>query len=246
MEEIFSDPGLAQFYDLDTSSNNWDSEIRLLGQLAQNAKTVLDLCCGTGAVTMQLPAHCHITGVDAARAMLDLARGRTNADKIQWVEADLRDVRLGSKFDLIIMTGNAFQCLLTDEDQRAAFLTIAAHLNPQGRFIFDTRNPERREWQEWTPDLSRRDFLHPVLGSIQAWNDVSFDHAAGVATYETIYRASARTWRASAQIRFTGRDQISDRLREAGLRVQQWLGSWEGEVFDEGSAEIIPLGTLMS
>jgi ubiquinone/menaquinone biosynthesis C-methylase UbiE len=119
MEDIFTDPDFTQFYDLD---NEWGDDVTFCCKLAQRAETVLDLGCGTGFLTTRLPPHCRITGVDPAKAMLDRARMRPAGDRINWVEADARSLRLGTKFDLILMTGHAFQCFLTEEDQAAVCL----------------------------------------------------------------------------------------------------------------------------
>ena len=119
---------------------------------------VLDLGCGTGLLAAALGEGGEVFGVDPAAAMLDVARRRAGGQRVTWVEADARTVRLGRRFDLIVMTGHAFQVLLTDDDQRAVCETIAAHLVPGGTFIFDSRNPAAEEWREWTPAASRRAF----------------------------------------------------------------------------------------
>ena len=72
-----------------------------------------------------------------------------------------------------VLAGHAFQCFLTDADQRAVCKTIAPHLAPEGRFIFDSRNPAREEWREWVPERSRRVFDLEHHGRITAWNDVA-------------------------------------------------------------------------
>ena len=177
--------------------------------------------------------------------MLDVARRRDGGGCVNWIEADARDVRLGRRFDLIVMTGHAFQVFLTDEDQRAVCATIAAHLVAGGQFIFDSRNPVREEWRQWTPELSRRLINHPALGRIEAWNDVAHDAATGIVTYGTAYRASnGRLWTSSSRIRFTAQEDIAARLAEAGLQARRWLGDWNGREFAPGAKEIIPLGGL--
>jgi SAM-dependent methyltransferase len=85
-----------------------------------------------------------VFGVDPAAAMLDIARRRPGGDKVAWVHADAQSVRLGRRFDLVLLTGHAFQVFLTGEDQKAVFSTIAAHLAPEGRFIFVARRLDRR------------------------------------------------------------------------------------------------------
>jgi SAM-dependent methyltransferase len=185
-DTLFEDPDLVQFYD---AENGWGDDTRYCLRLAGDARSVLDLGCGTGLLAAALGPGREVWGVDPAGAMLAVARARQGGSAVTWVEADGRTVRLGRRFDLVVMTGHAFQCLLTDADQRALCETIAAHLAPGGRFIFDSRNPAREEWREWVPEHSRRAFDLPGLGRVSAWNDVVFDPASGVASYDTIYRS---------------------------------------------------------
>ena len=48
--------------------------------------------------------------------MLAVARGKPNAGLISYVQATAQEFRLEQRFNLIIMTGHAFQVLLTDAD----------------------------------------------------------------------------------------------------------------------------------
>jgi SAM-dependent methyltransferase len=242
-EELFHDPELAQFYDLD---NGWGADRDFCLTLAGRATSVLDLGCGTGELATVLAKTRRVTGVDPARAMLGVARSRIGGERVQWVETDARTVRLGERFGLVVMTGHAFQCLLTEDDQLAVCRTIAAHLAPGGTFIFDSRNPAVEEWRDWVPEKSRGAISHPELGDIETWNDARFDHAAGIATYETFYRSarSGRTWRASSRIRFSTREEIAAGIAGAGLRVDRWMGDWAGGPLEPLSPEIIPVGGL--
>jgi SAM-dependent methyltransferase len=237
MERLFHDPDLARFYDPD---NPWDCDKDYCFKLAERARSVLDLGCGTGELAAALVPEREVVGVEPAAAML--AHARKRPDAAMWVEADARTVRLGRRFELIVMTGHAFQCLLTDDDQRALCQTIAVHLAPGGTFVFDSRNPAREEWRGWVPDKTRRRFVHPELGEIEAWHDVRFDHGTEIATYDTIYRASGSEWLATSRIRFASKDEIAARIAEAGLSVERWMGDWYGGPWREDSIEIIPVG----
>lgn len=241
-DKLFEDPGLVQFYD---AENGWHDDNRYCLAMAGQARSVLDLGCGTGLLAAALGGSREVWGVDPAGAMLEVARGRPGGSAVTWVQADGRSVRLGRRFDLVLMTGHAFQCLLTDADQRALCETIAAHLEPDGRFIFDSRNPAVEEWREWVPDLTRREFDLPPLGRIIAWNDVSMDPATQIVTYETCYQTPSGTiQKASSRIRFATRNDIAARLEEAGLRVDRWMGDWQGGPYEASSREIIPVGGL--
>jgi SAM-dependent methyltransferase len=239
---LFHDAGLVQFYDIE---NCWADDDRYCCELAIGKRTVLDLGCGTGRLAAALAPGREVFGVDPAVAMLATARQREGGSTVTWIEADARNVRLGRRFELIVLTGHSFQVFLTDEDQRAVCDTIATHLAPGGTFVFDSREPSREEWRKWKPSYSLRSIEHPAVGRVEAWNDVIYEPASEIATYWTFYRASdRRVWEAHARIRFAGKEAIAARIAEAGLRVDRWMGNWCGDQWTPQSKDIIPVGRL--
>jgi SAM-dependent methyltransferase len=243
-DTLYGDPELAVFYDLD---NGRRLDIEFCRNLAAGASSVLDLGCGTGLLAAALADdRLEVVGADPAKAMLDIARYRPGGGGVTWLEADARGLRLGRRFDLVVLTGHAFQVFLGLDDQRAVLDTIARHLAPGGRFIFDTRNPLLEEWREWNPETSRRTFDHPRHGTVEAWNDVEHDAATDVVTYGTYYRmpATGRILAARSRIRFAAQPLVAGQVAAAGLLANTWLGDWRGGPFTTGSPEIIPLGGL--
>ncbi|MGO4129661.1 trans-aconitate 2-methyltransferase [Inquilinus sp. YAF38] len=243
MDRLYDDPDLVSFYDVE---NAWSSDQDFCRSLAEGRASVLDLGCGTGWLAADLAGGRTVFGVDPAEAMLEIARARPGGDRVSWVRGDGRSVRLGRRFDLIVLTGHAFQVFLTPEDQLAALRTIAAHLAPEGRFIFDSRNPAREEWREWTPAESTRRIEHPRFGPVDAWNDVEHDPATGIVTYGTFYRivADGQILSSRSRIAFPPRDQLERLIGEAGLAVDTWLGDWTGAPWTPSSRDFIPLGRL--
>jgi ubiquinone/menaquinone biosynthesis C-methylase UbiE len=243
-DHLYEDPELVGFYDLE---NIWGDDFDLCVRLAAEARSVLDLGCGTGQLAAALAERCEVTGVDPAGAMLEAARRRPGGDRVTWIEADARDLELGHRFDLVLLTGHAFQVFLTHEDQLAVLRTIARHLNPRGRFLFDSRNPTAEEWREWVPEESQHEVEHPTLGTVEAWNDVAHDPASGIVTYETHYRidATGKHLAARSQIKFTPKDELEGLIADAGLHVTRWLGDWQGNAWTPASREIIPIGGLV-
>jgi ubiquinone/menaquinone biosynthesis C-methylase UbiE len=243
-DPLYDDPDLASFYDLE---NGWGADFDFCARLAAEARSVLDLGCGTGELAAALSATCEVVGVDPAAAMLAVARRQPGGEKITWVAADARDVRFGRRFDLVLLTGHAFQVFLTPEDQRAVLRSIARHLNPRGRFVFDSRNPAAEAWKTWGQEESRRELMHPTLGRVEAWNEADHDAASGIVTYETHYRivSTGKRLAAASRIRFTPKDELEDLIAETGLHATRWLGDWQGGAWTPASKEIIPLGGLV-
>ncbi|EJJ27201.1 class I SAM-dependent methyltransferase [Rhizobium sp. CF142] len=241
-DPLYSDPSLAQFYD---AANRWGPDFDFCVKLAEGANSALDLGCGTGELTAALAATRNVTGVDPAAAMLDIGRTRPGGDKVEWVEGDARTVRLGKKYDLIVLTGHAFQVFLTEEDQRSALATIAAHLSPAGRFVFDTRNPGFHGERDVRHGRVRQ-LEHAELGVIEASDESHYDETTGILSYENGYRvlSTGERFAGRSQILYTPRDKLARMIGDAGLTVDAWYGDWEGNPFNAQSREIIPVGRL--
>jgi len=242
VDPLYSDAALVDFYDL---VNTGDIELRRCLALAGDARSVLDLGCGTGQLAAALVDGRTVVGVDPAGAMLDVARRRPGGEKAEWIEADARMVRLGRKFDLIVLTGHAFQVFLTQEDQLAVLATIAAHLAPGGHFLFDSRNPTAEAWREWVPERSEEMIHHPRFGTVKGWYDSRMG-VDGIVTYRTWYEVTAtgQTLTAESRIAFPSKQDIAAGIEASGLVAENWFGDWEGGAWTPASREIIPFGRL--
>lgn len=241
MDALYEDPALAAFYDIENPSAASDAVCR---DLARGAGRVLDLGCGTGRLAASIAsAGGQVVGVDPAAAMLAIARARPGGDRVDWVAGDARRLRLPTRFELIVMTGHAFQVFLSAEDRAAVFATIAAHLAPGGRAVFDSRNPAAGEWRDWTRAATEEVIDHPDHGPCRRWNDHEFEPETAICTYSTHYAPlnSAQRFEARSRIAFPAPDEILGQLRGAGLRPLSLWGDWQRAPFTPESPEIIPL-----
>ncbi len=119
-----------------------DKDIAFFLQHA-SGKTALDLACGTGRLTIPLAKKGFLViALDASDAMLAFARKKTEVLPIQWVKGDMREFVFPQTFDLITLTGNSFQALLSEEDQLRMLVCVNKNLTPGGRFVFNARNPQ--------------------------------------------------------------------------------------------------------
>jgi len=201
--------------------------------------SVLDLGCGTGTLCNTLAERGHVaTGVDPAAAMLALARRKPHAEKVEWVRCSAQSYRSEKRFDLIVMTGHAFQILLTDEDALAVLQTMRFHLKKTGRVAFETRNP-RVDWAgEWAARPTRR------LAGGQVVETLRVTAAEGeFISFETSYRFPWETLTTSGTLRFPSRQHVEALTTRSGLVVRDVFGDWDADPFEPArSREIIFVG----
>jgi hypothetical protein len=175
-----------------------------------------------------------VSGVDPAAAMLALARNKPYAERVEWVESSAQTYRSQRRFDLIVMTGHAFQVLLTDADTMAALETMHCHLRQRGRAAFDTRNPRMDwvgEWRARTRMLSGRQITETLN---IAGTDGEF------ISFQTAYRLPDRTVTTRSTLRFPSREHVEELITRSGLQIRALFGNWNSAPFEARSSwEII-------
>lgn len=231
------------FCDLD---NPWPVDFDWFLTLVEGAGSVLDLGCGTGSFSVVLAGRrAKVVGVGPAGTMLEIACARSGGDAVRWVEAPAQGLSLGRRFPAVVMTGHAFQTLPMPADRAACLATISRHLAPGGRFFPVSRNPEAREWQEWTPEATREVRLHPESGRVERWNAVEEIEVPGETEYQTRYRLEdGRHFLARLRIAFPGCEALAGALAAAELRLDRRHCDAEGGPLREGCAEFLRVGTL--
>lgn len=132
--------GLAPFYDAFTAASDYDlwtdHALALAAAHGWSGRKVLDVACGTGKSLVPLVERGFIAiGTDLSPAMLAIAAGRVPAARL--VEADMRDLPLLGRFDLVTCFDDSLNHLLDEADLAAALASMAANLAPAGRLLFD-------------------------------------------------------------------------------------------------------------
>ncbi|MFJ3756839.1 class I SAM-dependent methyltransferase [Streptomyces sp. NPDC090080] len=239
VDHSFADLSLAALYD---RLNPWGPGDDFYLDLVMAAGSVLDVGCGTGRLLRRAREAGHegrLAGLDPAAAML--VQGRRAEPGVEWILGDLR-TRLwdGAGFDLVVMTGHAFQVLLGDEEVRTALAAVRRALTPTGRFVFETRNPGARAWERWTPDRVY-DVTDADGRAIRVWHEVEGAPAGERVTFTETYDGSPwpepRVCRAT--LRFLGPESLAGFLADAGLRITEQYGDWSRGPLTSTSPEII-------
>ncbi len=171
--------------------------------------------------------------------MLAVAKKRSPDN--EWVLGDLTSVSWDQEFDLVVMTGHAFQVLVEDDDIRASLAAIRSALVEGGRFAFETRNPPAREWERWAAD----DAVEVISddGAVVRWERVveavERDRVSFTQTYTSPNWESPQTSRST--LRFLDADALSSFLLEADLAIEDQFGDWDRQPLTDSSLEIITI-----
>lgn len=106
-----------------------DKFIRLLPANGQ----VLDVGCGGGKPIAEyfIKQGFQLTGIDAAIKMLEIAKPRF--PQATWINMDMRELNLTTKFDGIVSWDGFFH--LNQQEQRQVLTLFAGHLSPDGALL---------------------------------------------------------------------------------------------------------------
>ena len=97
--------------------------------------SILDVACGTGALTVLLASKGYeMTGIDRAAGMLHIAQEKAekhNVD-IAFYQGDMCNFELNQQFDAILCTYDSINYASNENELSSVFQAVAAHLAPGG------------------------------------------------------------------------------------------------------------------
>jgi SAM-dependent methyltransferase len=219
-DECFRHPRLAAVYDpLDPDRADLEPYLRMAEEFG--ARRVLDLGCGTGVFALLLAERgVDVVGVDPAGASLDVARGKPGGERVRWIHGDAATLPPLTA-DLATMTGNAAQAVVDPEDWRRTLRGARDALRPGGRFVFETRVPARRAWEEWNREATYTVTDVPGVGAVESWVDL-LDVRGPLVTFRWTYvfAADGQMLTSDSTLRFRERDEVEAELVAQGYVVE--------------------------
>ena len=118
------------------------------------AKTVLEIACGTGTILGILSESYDVTGLDLSRPMLAIARNKL--PHVHIFQQEMTSFRIARRFDAIVCVFDSINHLLRFADWRRVFRRVALHLKDDGVFIFDINTLGKLQrltngpaWERW-------------------------------------------------------------------------------------------------
>ncbi len=165
--------------------NDW------IGRYRPDARTVLELACGTGSILAHLtslhsPAGLDrsLTGLDRSPEMLAVASSKVPGARL--VQGDMTSFVLGQRFDVIVSVFDSVNHLLTFDAWISMFDAVHRHLEEGGLFVFDvnTIGELRRlgEEQPWVYDFGDNVVIMDVTyegAGVSLWDIRIFEHLKG-------------------------------------------------------------------
>lgn len=186
-----------------------------------NARSIIDLGCGTGNLACRLAAHGKdVIGIDPAAASLAVAKRKAKADRVRWITGDAAQLQ-GLHADLITMTGNVAQVFVTDEAWLATLRACHEALNPGGRLVFEARDPAKEAWKGWNREQSYQKITAPGVGTVEFWTEL-VHIALPLVTFRHVYvfQADGQVMTSDSTLRFRTRAEITETLSQAQFTVE--------------------------
>lgn len=198
---------------------------------------VLELGAGTGRATEFLArAASRVVAFDLSPELIAQARRRlAGASHVSCLAADMRDIALGVRFDLVVAVDDPFVHLTEDEDRDRALATAARHLAPGGRFVLEGAWFPPQDRQEAAGELVReRSTQDSSLRVRETWQ---CDPGTRLCTARFEYR---RHGRLEGQASFPGRlwsvEELEARAGDAGLRVSHLWGDYDRRPWERSTS----------
>jgi SAM-dependent methyltransferase len=241
-EDVYEQLRLASLYD---AFNPWDDQDAFyLDQARRYGGPLFDLGCGTGRLAVHLAEETgfDVTGIEPGAGMIQVARSRRGTDRVTWIHAPGHTFLTDTRFAYGYMTGHAFQAVHTPEAATALLHNVARHLQPGGRFLFETRNPEDRAWERWSGDRTVVDTEEH--GPIQESYEVEQLPDGLIAlTHHIHIHAEGEELIGHSRLRFPTRKQVESECAAASLDVVEWYGDWNAGPLRDDSIEMIAVTT---
>jgi SAM-dependent methyltransferase len=173
----------SRFYDLVMGDRSKAANFTrsLIERDKPEAKTVLEIACGTGAILGFLADTYEVTGLDRSRQMVALAR--TKLPHIRFYRQRMTSFHIAKQFDAIVCVFDSINHLLDFREWKKVFRQVALHLNDDGLFVFDvnTLGKLRRltNARAWSREFGRDLVIIKVTGGrrgIFDWDVKIFEH----------------------------------------------------------------------
>lgn len=220
-DDCFAHPRLAAIYDpLHPDRRDLDAYLQIAEEF--KARRVLDIGCGTGVLALLLADRgIETVGVDPALASIDVARAKPGGERVRWICGDATDLP-PLQVDLATMTANVAQQITDPQSWHQSLQGAYEALHPGGRLVFETRDPARRAWEEWTPENTHEVTEIAGIGTVESWGRL-IDVSPPLVTFGWTYRfaVDGEVLTSESTLLFREREEVERDLVSHGYVVDE-------------------------
>ncbi|MCJ7645339.1 class I SAM-dependent methyltransferase [bacterium] len=198
----------------------------------RKGQRVLDAPCGAGRITFHLAgAGCAVTGVDLRPQFVNRARRRFREEGLQgrFRVMDLRSLDFEEEFDGIFNWGGSFG-YFSEKENLELLRLYARALSPSGRLLIDQVN---REYilRHFMPEKRRGEVIVRNYWDKDKQRIISRRIVDGQNDPKNMSSMRLYTFRETKEL-----------FKQAGLVVEAFYGSFQGEEFRRSSPHMIAVG----
>jgi hypothetical protein len=151
--------------------------------------------------------------------MSSVSTRQGSAHRVRWIHGD-SSVLPSHAADLATMTGNVAQVFLDDEAFSTALGDIRRAVYPNGRVVFEVRDPGPRAWRAWNRKEAYRRTEIGDAGVVASWADL-LDVSLPFVTFRWTYQFedSGQEISSDSTLRFRSREEVEQCVTRSGLIV---------------------------
>ena len=197
---------------------------KLLKLARVKPRTVVDLACGTGSMSLLLAkAGYRVTGVDLSEEMLTAAweKAAELENPPFFVRQKMQRLRLPSPVDWVFCGLDSVNYVLDPKDCAETMRRVYKSLNHGGVFIFDVDTPKKLR------DMDGQVFLDEDDDVFCVWRG-EFDESSNICTFGMdLFQRRGKTWHRSQEEHREYAYELSEiegYLRDAGFRQVHVFG----------------------
>jgi SAM-dependent methyltransferase/uncharacterized damage-inducible protein DinB len=198
--------------------------IALVEERLPEARTLLDVACGTGRHLEHLRERFACEGLDLSPAQLEEARRQLPG--LAFHQGDMRDVALGRTFDVVCCLFSAIGYMTTLADLARACATLARHTRPGGLVVVEPW----LEPQVWQVGKVHGLFIdEPELKIARVNTSLRLDRLAVLDLHHLVGTpAGTRHILERHELLLATRDELRAALEDAGLEAEYIEGGLSG------------------
>jgi len=191
---------------------------------------ILDMACGAGRHSIAFAQKGYnVTAVDLSERLIHEAEKNAIQENVNvdFVQADIRDLKLNTQFDLIVNLFTSFGYFETDEENSIIIQKAFDLLKPGGYFVLDYLNKNYLE-KNLVP-LSTFSENGTAITQKRAIKDNRVEKEITIEKNKSVNKFYE-------SVRLYDFSELKDILERSGFRIFQSFGDFNGNIFERNSS----------